>query len=74
MNWRRSEWISFSTFCTVILWIIWSSQRVKTWDIVSDPKKGNDALDNRVTILETHTADQYEEISRQLAAIYRKVK
>lgn len=74
MTWRRSETISISTILVVAGWIWYTSAKVTIYNVVSDPRKGNDALDTRMTVVETHIKDKDDEISRQLAAIYRKVR
>ena len=77
MSWRRSEWLSVGTLVMVAGWIWWASSRVSAWDqvdtVVCDAHKGNDALNDRVTTLETHISDRDDEITRQLSAIYRKL-
>lgn len=74
MNWRRSEIISLGTLLTVAGWIWYASGKVTKWDVVEDMNKGNDALDRRVTIIETHIQDNDAEMLRLLRDIRRNVK
>lgn len=72
-RWRRSEYISIGTVVMVAGWIWYASAKVQTYDVVCDPNKGNDALDRRMTTMETHVRDKDDEILRQLGVIFRKI-
>lgn len=62
MNWRRSDIISISTLFVVLGWVWFASAKVAKWDVVCDPKKGNDVLDTRVTVVETYLFDMKDDL------------
>ena len=76
-KWRRSEWISISTLLMVGGWIWWASAKATVWDgdieRGRDPKKGFDALDTRVTIIETTDAERWRQVVEWMAKIDKKV-
>jgi len=73
-TWRRSELISGGTLIVVLGWVWWFAQRAKAWDVVTDAKMGNVALNDRVSTLETIHAEDYKNIMRKLNLIYDKEK
>lgn len=69
-KWRRSDVISTTTLLTLAVWIWYAAGKVSKWDMVSDIKKGNDALDTRITVVETYLSDMRDD----LKYIRRQVK
>lgn len=74
IKWRRSDALSITTLLTVLGWIVWVSVHVDHWNVVDDGRKGNEALNDRVTVIEAKQETYHDQEMRILSDIRRDLE